>query len=224
VRILPRPYPEVEHDLDLRLPHARGGCHGGAGSGVHPRERHRLRSGRHRRRPRRRRLRASPVVLLRLPPELLRGGGEVPGGVADTVDPLAGSYFVESLTNEIEERARAYLDKIDGMGGAVAAIEAGFYQDEIHESAFRIHQAVESGERVVVGVNRYQEADDSPVEIQQIDETEVGRQIERVRTLRAERDQTAVARALGDIESAARGTSNLIYPMTEALRLRATVG
>jgi len=145
-------------------------------------------------------------------------------GVADTVDPLAGSYFVESLTNEIEERARAYLDKIDGMGGAVAAIEAGFYQDEIHESAFRIHQAVESGERVVVGVNRYQEADDSPVEIQQIDETEVGRQIERVRTLRAERDQTAVARALGDIESAARGTSNLIYPMREALRLRATLG
>src|SRR2546422_344208 len=81
-------------------------------------------------------------------------------GVPDTTDPLGGSYFVEALTGEIEERAGEYIEKIDGMGGAVAAIEAGWIQDEIHEAAFRIQQAVESGDRVIVGVNRYQEQDD----------------------------------------------------------------
>src|SRR5436190_20719352 len=80
-------------------------------------------------------------------------------GVPDTADPLGGSYFVEALTNEIEERSWEYIDKIEGMGGAVQAIEQGFYQDEIHEAAFRIHQGVESGERVVVGVNRYTDPD-----------------------------------------------------------------
>ncbi|HEX6230268.1 MAG TPA: methylmalonyl-CoA mutase family protein, partial [Actinomycetota bacterium] len=87
-------------------------------------------------------------------------------GVARTVDPLGGSYFVEALTGEIEERAGRYLEEIDGMGGAVAAIESGFYQDEIHESAFRIQRGIESGERVVVGVNRFQDPAEPPVELQ----------------------------------------------------------
>ncbi|MGZ4153886.1 MAG: acyl-CoA mutase large subunit family protein [Actinomycetota bacterium] len=145
-------------------------------------------------------------------------------GVVDTADPLAGSYFVESLTNELEERATAYLDKVDGMGGAVAAIEAGFYQDEIHESAFRIQQGIESGERVVVGVNRYQDPDERPVEIQRIGEEEVSRQIERVRALRASRDQAAVDAALARVGEAARGSDNLLPPMKDALRARATLG
>jgi methylmalonyl-CoA mutase N-terminal domain/subunit len=144
-------------------------------------------------------------------------------GVADTPDPLGGSYFVESLTNEIEQRAWEYIDKIEGMGGAVQAIEGGFYQDEIHEAAFRIHQAVESGDRAVVGVNRYVDPEEE-TEIQTIDEEEVLRQVGRVRRLRRERDDGAVRKALGAVEEAARGTGNLLYPMKDALRARATLG
>jgi methylmalonyl-CoA mutase, N-terminal domain len=145
-------------------------------------------------------------------------------GVADTIDPLAGSYYVESLTNEIERRAEQYLDKIDGMGGAVAAIEAGYVQDEIHEAAFRIQRGIESGERVVVGVNLFQDPEERPVEIQRIGEEEVARQIERVAALRESRDRPAVQRALAAVEAAARGTGNLLPPMKEALRARATLG
>jgi methylmalonyl-CoA mutase N-terminal domain/subunit len=145
-------------------------------------------------------------------------------GVAATVDPLGGSYFVEALTNEIEERADAYLDKIEGMGGAVAAIEAGFYQDEIHEAAFKIQQGIESGDRVIVGVNRFEDPEGDAVEIQRIDEAEVTKQIERVRRLRSERDQLAVDGALAAVEDAARGAGNLLPPMKEALRARATLG
>jgi methylmalonyl-CoA mutase N-terminal domain/subunit len=145
-------------------------------------------------------------------------------GVADTVDPLGGAYFVESLTGEIETRAQEYLDKIEGMGGAVAAIDAGWIQDEIHESAFRIQQGVESGERVVVGVNRHVEEQDEPVELLQLDPEAVRGQVERVRKLREERDQGAVDRALADVEGTARGTGNLLHPMREALKARATLG
>jgi methylmalonyl-CoA mutase N-terminal domain/subunit len=144
-------------------------------------------------------------------------------GVPDTVDPLGGSYFVESLTNEVEARAWEYVEKIDGMGGSVQAIEAGWIQDEIHESAFRVQRAVEDGDRVVVGVNRWVE-EDQPVDIQAIDESEVEAQNERVRTLRAERDQGAVDRALAAVTKAAQGTDNLLPPMKEALRARATLG
>jgi methylmalonyl-CoA mutase N-terminal domain/subunit len=145
-------------------------------------------------------------------------------GVADTVDPLAGSYFVEALTGEIERRADEYLDKIDGMGGAVAAIEAGWIQDEIHEAAFRIQQRVETGDRVVVGVNRYEEAEEGPVELQRIDEEQVRLQAERLRELREGRDSGAVERGLKEVEETARGTENLLYPMREALKARATLG
>jgi methylmalonyl-CoA mutase N-terminal domain/subunit len=145
-------------------------------------------------------------------------------GVASVVDPLGGSYYVEWLTNEIERRALAYLEKIDGMGGAVAAIEQGFYQDEIHEAAYRMQRQIESGERVVVGVNRFREPEERQPEILRIPEEEVARQVERVRALRASRDQAAVARALAAVEEAARGTENLLPPMKEALRARATLG
>ena len=145
-------------------------------------------------------------------------------GVTHTVDPIGGSYYVEALTNEVEERAWAYIDRIDRMGGAVEAIEAGFYQDEIADAAFRIQQGVESGERVVVGVNRFEDADERPVEIQRIGAEEVARQVERVRALRASRDRDTVDRTLEDVETAARGEGNLLPPMREALRARATLG
>jgi methylmalonyl-CoA mutase N-terminal domain/subunit len=145
-------------------------------------------------------------------------------GVADTVDPLAGSYFLESLTNEIEERAASYLEEIDRMGGAASAIERGFYQDEIHEAAFRIQQGIEAGDRVVVGVNRFEDPEERPVETQRISEEEVAKQVERVGELRASRDDGAVRTALAAVEEAARGTDNLLPPMKEALRARATLG
>ena len=145
-------------------------------------------------------------------------------GVTHTVDPIGGSYYVEALTNEVEERAWAYIDRIDRMGGAVEAIEAGFYQDEIADAAFRIQQGVESGERVVVGVNRFEDAGERPVEIQRIGAEEVARQVERVRALRASRDRDRVDRTLADVETAARGEGNLLPPMREALRARATLG
>jgi methylmalonyl-CoA mutase, N-terminal domain len=145
-------------------------------------------------------------------------------GAPDTVDPLGGSYFVESLTNEIDARAGEYIDKIDGMGGSVQAIEAGWIQDEIHEAAFRIQQAVESGERVVIGVNRFAGTDDAAVEIQTIDESEVEAQKQRVRDLRASRDQAAVEAALARVGETARGSGNLLHPMRDALKARATLG
>ncbi|MFN2590763.1 MAG: methylmalonyl-CoA mutase [Actinomycetota bacterium] len=145
-------------------------------------------------------------------------------GVTDSVDPLGGSYFVESLTNEIEARAWEYIEKIDGMGGSVAAIEAGWVQDEIHDAAFRKQRVIEDAEQIVVGVNRWVEENLDQVDIQAIDETEVEAQKERVHRLRAERDQTAVDEALAAVTAAANGADNLLPPMREALRARATLG
>jgi methylmalonyl-CoA mutase, N-terminal domain len=145
-------------------------------------------------------------------------------GVPDTVDPLGGSYFVESLTSEIETRSWEYVEKIDGLGGAVPAIEAGWIQNEIHEAAYRIQEGVESGRRVVVGVNRWEEQEEEPVELLRLDQDAVRRQVERLRELRAGRDQAAVDRALKEVEETAQGTDNLLHPMREALRLRATLG
>jgi methylmalonyl-CoA mutase, N-terminal domain len=145
-------------------------------------------------------------------------------GVTNTADPLGGSYFVEALTDDLERLATAYIEKVDGMGGAVEAIEQGFYQDEIHEAAYRIQQGIENGERVVVGVNRFVEAEDKRVELQQISEDEVARQVARVRELRATRDQPAVEKALVAVTDTARGSDNLLPPMKEALRVRATLG
>jgi methylmalonyl-CoA mutase N-terminal domain/subunit len=144
-------------------------------------------------------------------------------GVTDTVDPLGGSYFVESLTNEVESRAWEYLEKIDGMGGSVQAIEAGWIQDEIHEAAFRKQHAVETEEQIIVGVNRWAE-EDEPVDIQAIDEAEVEAQKDRVRQLRKDRDQDAVESALAKVIEAANGSDNLLPLMREALRARATLG
>jgi methylmalonyl-CoA mutase N-terminal domain/subunit len=145
-------------------------------------------------------------------------------GVVDTADPLGGSYFVESLTEAMEAAARDYLDKIDGMGGAVAAIEAGYPQDEIEQAAFSYAKAVDRGDKVIVGVNRYTTEEAEPAEVFPIDPDLQAQQVERVRRLRATRDQAAVDAALADVASAARATRNLLFPMKEALRRRATLG
>jgi methylmalonyl-CoA mutase N-terminal domain/subunit len=145
-------------------------------------------------------------------------------GVVDTADPLAGSYFVESLTDAVEEGAWAYIEKIDGMGGAVSAIEQGFMQDEIEEAAYTFARQVDTGEKVIVGLNDYVEGEVEHPEVFPIDPAVQERQVERVRRLKADRDQEAVRHALDDVAAAARGTQNLLYPMKDALRARATLG
>jgi methylmalonyl-CoA mutase N-terminal domain/subunit len=145
-------------------------------------------------------------------------------GVANVADPLGGSYYVEALTDELERLALDYLDGIEAMGGAVAAIEAGYYQDQIHDAAFSIQQGIESGERVIVGVNRFVDAEERPVDLQRVSEEDVRMQIDRLRHLRDERDAGSVARGLEAVERAAMGTGNLLPPMKEALRSRATLG
>ncbi len=145
-------------------------------------------------------------------------------GVADTVDPLAGSYFVESLTDEVEAAAWTYLDQIDGMGGAVDAIEGGFMQDEIERAAYAYAKAVDDEEKVIVGVNRF--VDDAPgePEVFPIDPALQRRQLDRLARVKAERDQGRVDAALADVSAAARGTQNLLVPMKEALSSHATLG
>jgi methylmalonyl-CoA mutase N-terminal domain/subunit len=145
-------------------------------------------------------------------------------GITDTVDPLAGSYFMEALTDAVEVDAWAYLDKIDGMGGAVSAIEAGYMQEEIEQAAYTYTKAVDTGEKIIVGVNRYVDEDAEATEVFPIDPALQAHQIERVRRTRAERDQAAVDAALADVAAAAAGSGNLMPPMREALRRRATLG
>jgi methylmalonyl-CoA mutase N-terminal domain/subunit len=145
-------------------------------------------------------------------------------GVADTVDPLAGSYFVESLTDEVENGAWAYLEKIDGMGGAVAAIEAGFMQEEIEQAAYAYAKSIDDGERIIVGMNKFMDTAPLPAEVFPIDPEMQRQQAARTAKLKADRDQAAVDAAVADITAAARGTQNLMEPMKEALRRRTTLG
>jgi methylmalonyl-CoA mutase, N-terminal domain len=146
-------------------------------------------------------------------------------GCTDTADPLGGSYFIETLTRELEERARELIARVDELGGAVAAIEQGFVQAEIDDTAFAYAREIESGERVIVGVNRFTvEGDESEVELHRLDPEAERRQVERTRTVRAGRDQAAAAAALAAVEGAARGTDNLLPPMRAALAAHCTIG
>ena len=146
-------------------------------------------------------------------------------GVVNTVDPLAGSYFVEQLTNELERQAYEYFDRIRELGGVVAAIEANFFQREIAEASFRYQREVEAGERVIVGVNRYvQEHKEEPA-ILRIDPALERKQIERVTAMRAGRDSAAVERTLARLrEDAAVPDRNLMPPIIEAAKAYVTVG
>ncbi|HEX5505468.1 MAG TPA: methylmalonyl-CoA mutase family protein [Thermomicrobiales bacterium] len=145
-------------------------------------------------------------------------------GAADTADPLGGAYFVEALTDELEAKAAEIMAEVAARGGAVAAIEQGYVQDAIAEYAYRHEQALASGERVVVGVNKYVEGATRPVPVFKIDEAAVAEQLARLRRYRADRDQAAVDAALARVRAAAEGTANLLYPMKDALRAGATVG
>ena len=144
-------------------------------------------------------------------------------GVVNTADPLGGAYFVEKLTNDIEEEALEYFRKIDALGGMVAAVERGFPQREVQESAFQFQKAVERNEKIIVGVNQYA-MDEKPVPILYIDEKVAEEQVARVGALRATRDNDAVGRALERLTAAARGSDNLMYPILEASRAYATLG
>jgi len=145
-------------------------------------------------------------------------------GGTDTADPLGGAYFIESLTDELEERARELIARVDELGGAVAAVEQGFVQREIEEAAFAYAQEVESGERVIVGVNRYQEEKPEPIELHRIDPEAERRQLERTEQVRAERDGAAAEAALARVREAAQGPENLLPPLREALAVRCTIG
>jgi methylmalonyl-CoA mutase, N-terminal domain len=146
-------------------------------------------------------------------------------GTTDTADPLGGAYYIEALTAELEARARELIERVDEIGGAVAAIEAGFVQGEIEEAAYRFQTSLEAGERIVVGVNQFAEEEDgSRVEIHRVDPAGEQRQRERTARVRAERDADAASSSLALVRETAAGTGNLLPPLREALRARCTVG
>ncbi len=145
-------------------------------------------------------------------------------GVTETPDPLAGSYYVESLTNELEAAAWAYLDEIEGMGGTLAAIERGFQQREIQEAAYRVQRAVDSGDQVVVGVNKFRDDEIATPPTQKIDPDGERRQIQRVRQVRAERSDAAWTATMDELERIARDEGNLMPAILDAVLAYATVG
>ena len=145
-------------------------------------------------------------------------------GVTDTVDPLGGSYYVESLTNEIELKAQEYIDRIEDMGGSVPAIESGYMQGEIQESAVAQQQAIEAGARVVVGVNKFKSAEEPEPTIFRVNTEVAAAQIERLRRVRAERDASKSEAALGRLRTTARGEENLMPAILEAVKAYATLG
>jgi methylmalonyl-CoA mutase N-terminal domain/subunit len=145
-------------------------------------------------------------------------------GALDTADPLGGSYFIEALTDELETRALELIERIDELGGAVEAIERGFVQDEIEQAAFAWQRAVEQGERVIVGVNRFQEESEPRVELHKIDPDAERRQIERTARVRAERNAEQASAALQAVREAAAGEANLLPFLREGLRSHCTIG
>jgi methylmalonyl-CoA mutase N-terminal domain/subunit len=145
-------------------------------------------------------------------------------GVAATADPLAGSYVVEALTDALEAAASELIERIDDLGGAVAAIEVGWVQGEIADAAYAYQQRVESGEQVVVGVNRFADQAATQVPVFYPDEAVAREQAAGLARLRAERDNAAVGAALDGLRRAAQGTENVLEPMREALKRLATVG
>ena len=145
-------------------------------------------------------------------------------GVAETVDPLAGSYYIESLTDRIEKEALQYLKHIDDLGGAVKAIEQGYIQKEIQDSAYQWQMDVEKGERIIVGLNKFQVEENPPKGLLRVDPAVGERQKEKLSALRARRNNTKVDSALASLRSAAKGTDNLMFPILDAVRAYATLG
>ncbi|HDH88014.1 MAG TPA: methylmalonyl-CoA mutase [Desulfobacteraceae bacterium] len=145
-------------------------------------------------------------------------------GVTDTVDPLGGSYYIEELTEEIFNRAKEYIDKIDELGGAASAIEQGFIQREIQDSAYRYQREIEKGERVVVGVNKFQVEEESPKDLLRVDPAVRISQMERLKRLKSERDNARVRDILSELKNAAEGKENLMPIILDAVKAYATLG
>jgi methylmalonyl-CoA mutase N-terminal domain/subunit len=145
-------------------------------------------------------------------------------GAADTIDPLAGSYYVESLTSELEEEAFDILEAVDDRSGMRKAVESGWVQDRIQDVAFERQREIESGERVIVGVNEYTIDEEPTEDIEGVSEAEQDRQRERVQTLREERDQEAVDAALAALREAAEGEENVMPYIVDAVKVYATTG
>lgn len=145
-------------------------------------------------------------------------------GVADTVDPTAGSYYIESLTDELEKKAREYLDKIEDMGGAIAAIETGYVQREIQEASYAYQKAIDEGRKVIVGVNKFQNENEDPAMIFRTDPASEKAQIKRLNNVRAKRDDAAVNASLARLAEACANGENLMSPIVEAVKTYASVG
>jgi methylmalonyl-CoA mutase N-terminal domain/subunit len=145
-------------------------------------------------------------------------------GAVNTIDPLGGSYYLEHLTSELERQAYEYFDQIEKLGGVVPAIEENFFQREIAEASYRYQSEVESKQRIIVGVNRYELDNEEPIEILRIDPALEPQQIERVQAVRARRDSAAVEQALAELKRAAAGDTNLMEPILDASRLYVTMG
>jgi len=145
-------------------------------------------------------------------------------GAAQTIDPLAGSYYVEALTSQIEAGAREYIDKIDAMGGMLKAIERGFVQQEIQNAAYEYQQAVDHKRAIVVGVNAFELQEEKSIPLQHIDESLERKQVERVRAVRAKRDPVKWQAVIKKVEDTARDTGNLMPVIVEAVEANATVG
>ena len=145
-------------------------------------------------------------------------------GVADTVDPLAGSYYVESLTDELEAEAREILAEVDERGGMLRAVESGWVQRQIQDVAYDRQEEIEEGERLVVGVNAFETDEEPEVDLQEVTEEDAERQVGRLEAVRAERDGAAVDAALGSLRSAAEGGANLMPPLVDAVKAEASIG
>jgi len=145
-------------------------------------------------------------------------------GITDTADPLAGSYFVESLTNELEQKALALIQQIDEMGGAVSSIENGFMQNKIAESAYAYQKAIESKEKIIVGVNQFESTSTTNIPVFQIDESIRIQQIEKLKALKSSRDNTKVVACLAAVKAAAVGTDNLMPSVIDAIENYCTLG
>jgi methylmalonyl-CoA mutase N-terminal domain/subunit len=145
-------------------------------------------------------------------------------GITDTADPLAGSYFIESLTNELEQKALALIQQIDEMGGAVSSIENGFMQNKIAESAYAYQKAIESKEKIIVGVNQFESTSTTNIPVFQIDESIRIQQIEKLKALKSSRDNTKVVACLAAVKAAAVGTDNLMPSVIDAIENYCTLG
>jgi methylmalonyl-CoA mutase N-terminal domain/subunit len=145
-------------------------------------------------------------------------------GVTNTVDPLGGSYLIEALTKQLQQEARGYFDRIAELGGMIAALEAGFFRREIADAAFAYQRDIDAGRKLIVGVNAFQETDEKPIELLDIDETPENEQLESLKKLKSQRDAAAVHRALTEVRRVAATTQNLLPVLIEAAHVRCSVG